>query len=191
MLLNIYKMIPENNYVCYIGRPSYQKNTFFLVDVVKGVHEVCPDLKFILLGVGYYSPDLERLKGMIREYGLDDVIELLPWLSHEETLAYVRGALFYLTVSRYEGLPLAVIEAMSLGKAIIASDVLGNKDCVRNGYNGYLLPLEEKVFIDKVIELSKDEQKRKLFADNSRKLFLSDFYIVNRIKYLEDIYSNS
>lgn len=180
----------QNDYVCYIGRPSYQKNTFFLVDVVKGVHEVCPDLKFKLLGVGYYSPDLERMKGMIQEYGLDDVIELLPWLSHEETLKYVKGALFYLTVARYEGLPLAVIEAMSLGKAVIASDVLGNRDCVKDGYNGFLLPLDRNTFVDKVIALTKDAGKRELFARHSRELFLSDFYIENRIQYLERIYSN-
>lgn len=52
----------------------------------------------------------------------------------------------YLTVARYEGLPLAVIEAMSLGKAIVASDVVGNRDCVEDGYNGRLLPLRKSLF---------------------------------------------
>lgn len=181
----------ESDYICYIGRPSYQKNTFFLVDVVKGVHEVCPELKFKLLGVGYYSPDLEQLKDMIHQNGLEEVIELLPWLGHEETLAYVKNSLFYLTVSLYEGLPLAVIEAMSLGKAVIASDVLGNRDCVRNGYNGFLLPLDQHIFVEKVVELYRNVQLREQFAMHSREFFLSDFCINNRIKYLEDIYSDN
>lgn len=61
-------------------------------------------------------------------------------------MGYVKNALFYLTTSRYEGLPLAVVETMSLGKCIVASDVLGNKDCVKDNYNGYLPPLQENLF---------------------------------------------
>ena len=86
---------------------------------------------------------IHRMKVKIAEYGLDKVIELSPWLSHKETLECVKNSMFYLTVARYEGLPLAVIEAMSLGKAIVASDVVGNRDCVEDGYNGRLLPFKK------------------------------------------------
>ena len=140
-------------YICYIGRPSYQKNPFFLVNVIREVHKAYPDIRFYILGVGYYSPDLERMKRIITQYQLENTIELFPWLNHNETMGYVKNALFYLTTSRYEGLPLAVIEAMSLGKCIVASDVFGNKDCVKDGYNGYLLPLQENLFAKKIIEL--------------------------------------
>ena len=136
-------MMKPDKYICYIGRPSYQKNPLFLVEVVKDVHILHPEVKFVLLGVGYYSPELDRMKTKIAEYALEEVISLFPWLNHRETLEYVNNSLFYLTVARYEGLPLAVIEAMSLGKAIVASDVAGNKDCVQDGYNGRLIPLEK------------------------------------------------
>lgn len=175
-------------YICYIGRPSYQKNPFFLVKVIREVHEACPDIRFYILGVGYYSPDLEQMKRMIAQYQLENAIELFPWLSHDETMGYVKNALFYLTTSRYEGLPLAVIEAMSLGKCIIASDVLGNKDCVKDGYNGYLLPLQESLFARKIIELIKHPDLTEAFGKNSRSLFEKDFLIQNRISYLEAIY---
>lgn len=183
-------MMKEENYICYIGRPSYQKNTYFLVDVVKEVHEACPDVKFKLLGVGYYSPDLDKMKDEIRQFQLDDVIQLLPWLSHEDTLRYIKNALFYLTVSRYEGLPLTVIEAMSLGKAIIASDVTGNRDCVINGYNGYLLPLSVPAFITPIKDLIGSLDKRKEFGSHSRALFEKKFLINKRIGELERIYLN-
>lgn len=181
----------ENGYICYIGRPSYQKNSFFFVDVIKGVHEKYPKIQFKLLGVGYYSPDLEQMKEMINQYGLNDVIELLPWLSHDETLKYVKESLFYLTVSRYEGLPLSVIEAMSLGKAIIASDVVGNVDCVVNGYNGFLVPLIKDAFVDAVCRMIENDSERIKFEINSRKLFEERFLITNRIKDLEKIYISS
>ena len=175
-------------YICYIGRPSYQKNPFFLVNVIREVHKAYPDIRFYILGVGYYSPDLERMKRIITQYQLENTIELFPWLNHNETMGYVKNALFYLTTSRYEGLPLAVIEAMSLGKCIVASDVLGNKDCVKNGYNGYLLPLQENLFAKKIIELIEHPDLTETFGKNSRLLFEKDFLIQNRIPYLEVIY---
>ena len=188
------QLVPKSGtirpYLCYVGRPSYQKNTFFLLDVMKEVHQIYPDVKLFLLGVGYYSPDSEMMKQKISEYGLENTIEIFSWLSHEKTLEYMRDSLFYLTVSRYEGLPISVIETMALGKAIVASDVVGNKDCVQNSVNGYLLPLYVKVFAEKICLLISDSKRRDEMGEKSRALFESLFYIDNRIKVLEEIYKN-
>lgn len=176
-------------YITSIGRPSYQKNPLFMVEVAHGIHLKHPDIKFYLLGVGFYSPMLEDMKKLIHQYDMDDTFYLLPWLSHEETLKYVKGSILYFMTSLYEGLPISVIEAMSLGKAIVASDVLGNKDCVKDGYNGYLLPLKEEVFVEKMNDLIENDEKRKEMEKNSRSYFASDFFIDNRIKALEDLYT--
>ena len=176
-------------YITSIGRPSYQKNPLFMVEVAHGIHLKHPDIKFYLLGVGFYSPMLEDMKKLIHQYDMDDTFYLLPWLSHEETLKYVKGSMLYFMTSLYEGLPISVIEAMSLGKAVVASDVLGNKDCVKDGYNGYLLQLKEEVFIEKMNDLIENDEKRKEMEKNSRSYFESDFFIDNRIKALEDIYT--
>ena len=175
-------------YITSIGRPSYQKNPLFMVEVAHGIHLKHPDIKFYLLGVGFYSPMLEDMKKLIHQYDMDDTFYLLPWLSHEETLKYVKGSMLYFMTSLYEGLPISVIEAMSLGKAIVASDVLGNKDCVKDGYNGYLLPLKEEGFVEKMNELIENDEKRKEKEKNSRTYFETDFFIDNRIKALENIY---
>lgn len=176
-------------YVCYIGRPCYQKNTLFLAEVMKKVKEQGCPLKFMLLGVGYYSSDLERLKAKIREYRLEEVITLEPWLSHTDCLKYVQQSAFYVTTSLYEGLPLSVIEAMSLGKAIVASDVAGNKDCVQDGINGYLVPLDVDMFARKVCLLWNDNQIRRKFEKASRRIFVSDFFIDKQIDKLCRLYT--
>lgn len=176
-------------YITSIGRPSYQKNPLFMVEVAHGIHLKHPDIKFYLLGVGFYSPMLEDMKKLIHQYDMDDTFYLLPWLSHEETLKYVKGSMLYFMTSLYEGLPISVIEAMSLGKAVVASDVLGNKDCVKDGYNGYLLQLKEEVFIEKMNDLIENDEKRKEMEKNSRSYFETDFFIDNRIKALEEIYT--
>ena len=176
-------------YACYIGRPCYQKNPLFLLDVIKKVKDRGCNLKFILLGVGYHSPELEAMKAKMHELGLEDSIRLEPWINHADCQDYVRKSLFYISTALYEGLPLAIIEAMANGKAIIASDVVGNKDCVRNGENGYLLSLDADTYADKIIQLVNDKELRTSMEEKSRALFLEEFFIINRIKYLQNQYN--
>ncbi|EIY84709.1 hypothetical protein HMPREF1074_03879 [Bacteroides xylanisolvens CL03T12C04] len=182
--------IKDERFICYIGRPCYQKNPFFLLDVIREVIMSDADLKFYWLGVGYHSPDLAELKRKIEEWNLDKNIVLLPWLSHKMCLEYVRKSLFYLSVSLYEGLPLSIIEAMSLGKAVIASDVVGNRDCVCHNVNGFLLPFDKKIFAEKIEELIVNEERRSLFEKKSRDLYLSKFQIKNQVLELQKIYES-
>lgn len=180
----------NEKYIISVGRPSYQKNPLLMVEAMKIIHEKHPDVKFLLVGVGYYSPMLESMKTLIEEYQLQKVMKLIPWCSHEETLGYVSRAMFYMTTSLYEGLPIAVLEAMALGKPIVASDVIGNKDCVKNSYNGFLLPLKAEEFANKCDELLENKEELQKMGKQSREYFEQYFLIGNRIKNLEDIYIN-
>jgi len=178
----------EGPYITYIGRPSYQKNSLFLIDVVKRVHDIHPEVKFLLLGLGYYSPDLEALIATIKEYQLEDCLIMHDWAPQTQTLKYVANSLFYITTSRYEGLPLSVIEAMSLGKAILASAVPGNTDCVVDRVNGRLLELESRKFAKEVCKMIECPELATQYGVESRKLFERDFLLPNRIGELEEIY---
>lgn len=179
---------PEEKFIISIGRPSYQKNPLLIVETMRLVHERHPDIKFYLVGVGFYSPMMNEMNALANRYGLSDVIKLVPWLSHEETLGFLKQAIMYMTTSLYEGLPIAVLEAMAMGKAIVSSNVIGNKDCVKDGFNGYLLPNEASLFAEKVCELIENETLRKKMGYNSLSYFNKQFNIKNRIAALEQIY---
>ena len=71
---------------------------------------------------------------------------------------------------------------------IIASDVVGNRDCVRDGENGYLLPLDAEAYAEKIIQLVNDEELRRKMEKNSRELFLKEFFVENRIGGLQKLY---
>ncbi len=179
-------------YISYIGRPSYQKNTEQLVEIINLVHKRIPDVHFVLLGIGYYSPRIEELKKKIDKYNLNDVITLLSWLDQKSTLSVISQSLFYMSVARYEGLPLSVIEAMSLGKAIVASNVPGNVDCVENGKNGRLIDVDDtQGFANAVVDLVQDNNLRTVYGNNSRLCFENNFLLENRISELESIYLKS
>ena len=121
-------------------------------------------------------------------YNLQDVIVLKEWLDHEHTMEYVKNSILYLTVSRYEGLPLAVIEAMAMGKCIVASKVVGNVDCVKDKYNGRVIDLNVEDFVNSICELIDNRELLEEYSRNSRKMYEDNFDIKKRINLLEDIY---
>ena len=149
--------------------------------MIEKVHQSHPDIKFVLFAVGFHSPDFDKLKVQIEEKKLSDTIVFVPWLSHACTMDKLKKSLFYITCSRYEGLPLSLIEAMSMSKAVVASDVVGNCDCVVDKENGRLLPLDEKMYVEAIQELLNDPSLCQQYGVQSRAMFEQKFLIDRRI----------
>lgn len=181
--------VPSRPFIYYIGRPSYQKNSLFVIDVIAEVVKTHPEVKFFLLGVGYYSPDLEQVKAKVCKMELQDNIQFMEWISHSDVMSFAKESLMYMTMARYEGLPLSVIEAMSLGKPVVASKVVGNIDCVEDGVNGFLVDLDAKAIAEKIVLLIENSEMREKMGLQSRRLYEEKFDIRNRIHLLEDVYS--
>lgn len=179
----------DTPYIIYIGRPCYQKNMDLLVNVAEKLRDAKAKVKMLLLGVGYYSPDLTALKKNLTAKGLEDFVIMKPWLSREETYAYVKDALFYLSTSRYEGLPLSIVEAMCLGKAIVATNVVGNIDCVYDGKNGFLAEENAEQIADRCLQLINNDALRQQMGQASRNIYEEQFDIEKRILKLNEIYN--
>jgi glycosyltransferase involved in cell wall biosynthesis len=102
----------------------------------------------------------------------------------------------FLLPSQREGLPTVILEAMSHGIPVIASDVGGIPELVQHGKTGYLAPPGDcDEFKDKLVHLIKNPQKRKLMGECGRRLVDSQFSLdlmVGSIeqKYLELYKSN-
>ena len=106
-----------------VGRMSPQKNPTLFNDIA----EKFPNIKFIWIGDGELKSELTAKN-----------IELTGWLKREEALDMVTNLDLYIQTSSWEGLPFTIIEAMVLGKPVIATNVIGNKDAVKHGYNGFV-----------------------------------------------------
>jgi len=95
--------------------------------------------------------------------------------------------LFILT-SRREGLPKAVMEAMAAGLPIIATDVRGNRDLVKSGENGYLVPLDDveqtAIAIERLID---SEDLRRSMGEKSKEL-VKQYDLQDIIFQMEEIY---
>ncbi len=181
----------SGNYLIAIGRPSYQKNTTFLIEVVNLLRKKY-DCKISLkiLGVGYYSPEKIKVEKMIEHYGLSDSIEMINWCERIEALKILQKAYCYISTSRYEGLSYANLESLAMGIPIIASAVDGNVDTTINGKTGFLIEENNlEFFTQKTHELIVEREKRDRFSKNSIKLFEEKFDINKTIVKLEQIYT--
>ncbi len=64
-------------------------------------------------------------------------------VSREQTLQLLRSAGAFLLASRWEGLPIAPLEAMQFGLPVVLSDVGGNPEVIEDGISGYTVPQED------------------------------------------------
>ena len=72
-------------------------------------------------------------------------IEVTGWSQREKALEQLNLIDVYLQTSLWEGLPIAVLEAMAFKKPVLATNVIGNKDVVLHGETGYLFDDEEEL----------------------------------------------
>ena len=127
---------PDARAIIAIGRLAPQKGFDRLIPAFAEVVRHHPDWTLRICGAGRGRRRLERL---ISEHELDDHVLLLGAVARvEEQLA--RCSIFVLS-SRFEGLPMAMIEAMSKGLAVVAFDCpTGPRDVLDDGRAGVLVP---------------------------------------------------
>ena len=101
--------------------------------------------------------DLRWLSAAIARKGLKDVC----LLGHVDDLKEVwRRATYGIFPSRFEGMPLAMVEAMALGRPVIATDVAGHAEWIQNGWNGFLAEAPSLASLDSAMEKAWQDKAR-------------------------------
>jgi glycosyltransferase involved in cell wall biosynthesis len=103
-------------------------------------------------------------------------VELIDSLSHEEALGLLANSDVMICSSRDETMPIAIIEAASLRKPIISSDVGGIGEWIHDGLNGFLVPAENSVALsDAIARCAQDQQLRDRFGAAARRTYERHF----------------
>jgi len=178
-----------SDYICTVGRPSYQKNIEMMVEVIREIKKEIPSIHLVLMGVGEYYPNLESVKERIETYDLSTNITLVKWIAREEIFKIISASKLYISTARYEGLPYSIIESLALAKSCVVTDCDGNRDLVIDEYNGYVIKNENvRDMSEKVLKLYKNQSLRRTMEVNSLKLFNENFDLNNNIGIIEGIY---
>lgn len=154
-----------------VSRFSKQKNIINLIKVAISIVQKVSNIIFIFIGHGENFTYVQQL---IENAGVKKNIKLMGWKSNVSDWC----SLFDIVVlySKWEGLSLTILEAMSMKKPIIASNIKGNNELVFHGKNGYLVEIDDhEDLTKKIISLSKDSLKQKKFGEESYKLFFDQY----------------
>lgn len=147
----------RTNKIIAVGRLAHQKHFSELIHIFSAIHDKAPDWSLEIIGNG---PDKDRLQKLIDGLGLKSKVVLSPATSTIQE-KYLTGSIYAMT-SRYEGLPMVLLEAQACGLPIISNDCkCGPKDIINDGIDGYIIPMgNRQLFAEKLLELIKDQELR-------------------------------
>ena len=141
------------------------KNQQMLIKAIPLVKEEIGCIKVVIIGDGPSRPKLEAMASDLR------VERYIQFLGARTDVSKLLGTLdIFVFPSLAEGCPNAILEAMSSGLPVIASDVVGNRELVKNDITGILFSLDDvRSLADAIIDLARNTEKRKKMGDEAKK----------------------
>lgn len=156
------------------------KNHKSLIAVAKSVVEAEPRVRFLIAGRGEMESELSH---MIHELGLDNNVILLGYRSDAER--FLAACDIYLQTSVSEGLPVSVIEAMSHGKPVIATDVGGTAELIDEIL---VKPDDVETIAERLLALIRDRYFRERLGEENYLKYKKMFTISTMVTEYEQLY---
>ena len=147
----------------HIGRFNEQKNHEGLLKAFARIRKERPDSRLDLLGDGEL---MEATQKLAKDLGVADAVRFLGNQNH--VYGFMEKADIFLLPSRYEGMPMTIIEAMGMGMPIVASAVGGVPDMLMDGESGLLTSCEPESVAEAVLRLAEDEALRRKLGQNAK-----------------------
>lgn len=156
--------LPETPVFLMVSRIIKEKGVMEYCEAARAVKGLHPDARFILLG-GFDASIGALKKEDIQPYMDDGSIELAGEVK-DPVSYYQQVAVFVLPSYYREGLPRTILEAMSCGRAVVTTDWPGCREPIKDGVNGFLVPIKDSDAIAKRLEqLAADADLRASMGD--------------------------
>jgi len=129
--------IADNRRLVCVGRLAPQKGQLLILEALAALAAEGVPFEMVLAGDGPMRAVVER---RIRELGLGASVRITGWVSNDVVRSELLGARAILMPSFAEGLPVALMEALALGRPAITTYVAGIPELVKDRVNGWLIP---------------------------------------------------
>ncbi|MEM8959883.1 MAG: glycosyltransferase [Acidobacteriota bacterium] len=168
-----------------IGRIVGIKAYHLLIEAVHRTRErVHCDLQLVLIGDG---DERTRLEKTVDELGANDGVVFAGRRSDVPDLLPVLDAVAF--SSLFEGLPIALLEAMAAARPIVATAVGGIPEAIRHDREGLLVPSQDVIALANAIgRIASDASLRARLGDAARERFLADFHVDRMTERYEALY---
>lgn len=138
-----------------VGRVSHEKGMDLAVKVcAELVTEGNDNIRWWIVGDG---PAMQEVKKMIKELHMEEYVITVGM--QKNPYPYIRQADLYVQPSRFEAFGLTILEAMILGKAVLATDTMGAHEIINDGKNGLICDVTGKGMAGQIKELILDLKK--------------------------------
>ena len=159
------------------------KNQEMIFKAIKILKDKIPTIKLLLPG----QPKMaDEYKEMVKAMNIEDHVEFMGY--RRDIAKLVAMCDVSVSASRREGLPVNLIEAIAIGKPIVATRVRGNSDIVEDGVNGFLIELDDyNDMAEKLFEIYSNPQLAKKMGEEAVRL--SKKYSIEEVnKSLAEVY---
>jgi glycosyltransferase involved in cell wall biosynthesis len=169
-----YKINDEIVIIFLANLIPYKNHAYFINIANQIIKKNNIKLKFLI--VGQDRGIKNNLINMLAEYNIKNSFDFIENIKDPEDLFLISD--ISILCSIHEGFSNAILEAMSYGLPVVASNVGGNKDSITNNKNGYLFNLEnsDELYLS-LMDLINNKEKRIIFGQNSLKMIHKKFNI--------------
>jgi glycosyltransferase involved in cell wall biosynthesis len=169
--------------ILVVARVTKQKDPHRFIDVISAVNSSDRRVNALWVGDGDLLPEcLEEVRRRKVE-GLSFVG------AHTDVVPFLRESDLLMLTSRWEGLPLVLLEAASMGRGLVAPDVGGCAEAVDHGSNGLLFDVDStpEAIAAQLAEIL-DVGTLQLLGDASRRKYLNQFTVQGQVEKVEQVY---
>jgi glycosyltransferase involved in cell wall biosynthesis len=155
------------------GRIIKQKGLNYLLDAMPQILKEYPKTRLLIVGKGKEVPNLKQ---QVNKLGLQDNVVFPGFIPEEDINNMFSSADVFIMPSMWEVLCVALLEAMSCGRPLLASDATGNDEIVKHGVNGYVFPKRDNdAMMEKLRIMLDDKKLRNKMGKQSRKIAEKEF----------------
>jgi glycosyltransferase involved in cell wall biosynthesis len=160
-----YAIAPDAFVIIMVGRITYQKNPELFIDIAEKIIPHISKVQFFWIGDG---DKYKAIATLVASKGLSKHITLTKEIPHDMVIAALRESSLLLFTSRFEGLPITLLEAMAARLPVVAAAVSGIPELIKDQENGFLFKKNDAAeAVKKVVNLYTDTQLRDRMASKA------------------------
>lgn len=167
------------------GRFTEQKGFTYLLKSIPAILREFPECVFVIIGDGSLRKSFEELVMNLH------IEKNVVFTGYRNDITEIFSACDLIAApSLFEGMPNIVMEAMALGKAVVATDIPEMKEVIQDGCTGLLVPVKDTIALsEKIIYLLKNLQVRQEMGQRGYELIRKEFSVDNMVKSYEKLYT--
>jgi len=178
----------ETKIVGLFGQPLPEKGHKYFIQAAAKVKEKFPNVKFLVVGHLFENEHQKQLYNLVSDFNISETVIFTGW---RNDVPNVMASIDILAHTRITPEPAALVlmEAMAMGKPVVASNTGGTAELIHNNVTGYLVPpADSEALGTQIIELLKDPVRAKQMGLNGRKRVEEKFILKKQVQSIEKLF---